>query len=109
MLTDAAFQERKCAATGALESEVEIERFPDGGATIRTRRTLPTDQIPDFARSFVGRTVDVVQVDDFGAADPAGRRGGGGGGEIKNAPGRVPGTRRLAPSAQGARAATHGD
>ena len=66
MLTDAAFQERKCAATGALESEVEIERFADGGATIRTRRTMPTDQIPDFARGFVGRTVDVVQVDDFG-------------------------------------------
>src|SRR3954464_1995306 len=92
MLTDAAFQERKCAATGALESEVEIERFPDGGAPIRTRRTMPTDQMPDFARSFVGRSVDVVQVDDFGAPDGGGRREGTVVVEIKGAPGRVAGS-----------------
>jgi Protein of unknown function (DUF2505) len=101
MLTDAAFQEHKCAATGALESEVEIERFGDGGATIRTRRTMPTDQIPDFARSFIGRTIDVVQVDDFGAPDPAGRREGTVVVEIKNAPVRFAGSLTLGPTAQG--------
>jgi hypothetical protein len=109
MLTDAAFQERKCAATGALESEVEIERFPDGGATIRTRRTMPTDQIPDFARTFVGRTLDVVQVDDFGAPDVDGRREGNVIVEIKGAPVRFAGSLALGPSPAGTLETVDGD
>ena len=109
MLTDAAFQERKCAATGALESEVGIERFADGGATIRTRRTLPTDQIPDFARSFVGRTVEVVQVDDFAAPDQSGRREGTVVVEIKNTPVRFAGSLVLAPSPRGTLETIDGD
>jgi hypothetical protein len=109
MLTDAAFQERKCAATGALESEVEIERFPDGGATIRTRRTMPTDQMPDFARSFVGRSVDVVQVDDFGAPDGGGRREGTVVVEIKGAPVRFAGSLVLGASPEGTLETVDGD
>jgi len=109
MLTDAAFQERKCAATGALESEVEIERFADGGATIRTRRTMPTDQIPDVARSFVGRTIDVVQVDDFGPEEADGRRSGTVVVEIKNAPVRFAGSLALGPSPEGTLETVDGD
>src|SRR3954453_17569886 len=109
MLTDAAFQERKCTATGALESEVEIERFPDGGATIRTRRTMPTDQIPDFVRSFVGQTIDVVQVDDFGAPDVDGRREGNVIVEIKGAPVRFAGSLALGPSPAGTLETVDGD
>ena len=109
MLTDATFQERKCAATGALESEVEIERFQDGGATIRTRRTMPTDQIPDFARSFVGRTLDVVQVDDLGAPDAAGRRDGSIVVEIKGAPVRFAGSLALDASGSGTVETIDGD
>jgi len=109
MLTDAAFQERKCAATGALESEVEIERFHDGGATIRTRRTMPTDQMPDFARSFVGRSVDVVQVDDFGAPDGGGRREGTVVVEIKGAPVRFAGSLVLGASPEGTLETVDGD
>jgi hypothetical protein len=109
MLTDAAFQERKCAATGALESEVEIQRFPDGGATIRTRRTMPTDQIPDFARSFVGRTIDIVQTDDFGAPDAAGRREGTIVVELKGAPIGFAGALALGPSPEGTVETLDGD
>jgi hypothetical protein len=109
MLTDAAFQERKCAATGALESEVEIERFPDGGATIRTRRTMPTDQIPDFARSFVGRTIDVVQVDDFGAPDVDDRREGSVIVEIKGVPVRFAGSLALGAASAGTLETVDGD
>jgi hypothetical protein len=109
MLTDTAFQERKCAATGALQSEVEIERFPDGGATIRTRRTLPTDQIPDFARTFVGRTLDVVQVDDLGAPNADGRRQGSVIVEIKGAPVRFAGSLALDPFGAGTLETLDGD
>ena len=109
MLTDAAFQERMCAATGALESEVEIERFPDGGATIRTRRSMPTDQVPDFARSFVGRTLDIVQVSDLGAADGQGHHDGTVIVEIKGAPIRFAGSLTLGSSPAGVLEVIDGD
>ena len=109
MLTDEAFQKRKCAATGALESEVAIERFPDGGATIRTVRTMPTDQVPDFARTFVGRTIDIVQTDDFGAPDPGGRREGTVVVELRGAPIRFAGSLTLGPSPEGSVETLDGD
>jgi hypothetical protein len=97
MLTDAAFQERKCAATGALESEVEIEPFSDGGATIRTQRRMPTDQVPDYARTFIGRTLYIVEVDDWAAPGPDGAREGSVVVEIKGAPIRFAGSLTLGP------------
>jgi uncharacterized protein YndB with AHSA1/START domain len=95
MLTDAAFQEHKCAATGAVESEVEIECFADGGATIRTTRTMPTDQVPDFVRTFVGSRLVVVQVDDWAAPEPDGGRDGSAVVEIKGSPVRFAGSLTL--------------
>jgi Protein of unknown function (DUF2505) len=101
MITDADFQERKCAATGALDSEVEIERYSDGGATIRTQRTMPSHHVPDFARAFVGSTLLVVQVDDWAAPDPAGAREGTVVVEIKGAPVRFAGSLALGPGGPG--------
>ena len=98
MLTDPAFQERKCLATGALKHEVEVEEFDDGGATITTRRTMPTDQVPDFVRSFVGPTLLVEQIDDWEGPAGDGSRSGTVVVEIKGAPVRLTGSLRLAPS-----------
>ncbi len=42
MLCDPAFQERRCVATGALEQDVTVEEFEDGGATITAHRTMPS-------------------------------------------------------------------
>ncbi len=95
MLTDTAFQDRKCEATGALHHEVEIEEFDDGSATITTRRTMPTDQVPDFVRSFVGKTLLVVQNDDWGPAAPDGSREGTIVVEIQGAPVRLAGSLTL--------------
>jgi hypothetical protein len=76
MLTDRAFQERKCAATGSLAYEVDLELFEDGGASITTHRTLPTDQIPEFVRRFVGGSVRVVERHDWqGLSDDGTRQG----------------------------------
>jgi Protein of unknown function (DUF2505) len=97
MLTNADFQERKCAATGALESEVEIERFPDGGATIRTQRRMPIDQVPDYARAFIGHTLLIVQVDDWTPPGADGAREGTVVVEIKGAPIRFAGSLALGP------------
>ncbi len=97
MLTDTAFQDRKCEATGALDHEVEIQEFDDGSATITTRRTMPTDRVPDFIRSFVGQTLLVVQNDDWGPAAPDGSREGTIVVEIQGAPVRLAGSLALSP------------
>ena len=109
MLTQAEFQERKCAATGALSHEVEVEEYDDGSAVIRTRRTMPTDQIPDFVRTFVGTTLDVVQVDDWGPAGPDGARDGTAVVEIQGAPVRFAGSLTLRPAPGGALETIDGD
>jgi hypothetical protein len=101
MLTQVEFQERKCAATGALSHEVEVEEYDDGSAVIRTRRTMPTDQVPDFVRTFVGSALDVVQVDDWGPAGPDGARDGTAVVEIQGAPVRFAGSLTLRPAGGG--------
>ena len=40
MLVDPKFQERKLAATGALEHDVSVETRADGGAVVRSLRTM---------------------------------------------------------------------
>jgi hypothetical protein len=109
MLTEVPFQERKCAATGALSHDVDIERYDDGSVVIRTRRTLPTEQVPDFAQRFVGRTIDVVQVDDWGPAGADGAREGTVVVELKGAPIRFAGSVSLRPGGEGTVEAFDGD
>jgi hypothetical protein len=76
MLTDRAFQERKCLATGSLAYEVDVNTFDDDTASIAVHRTLPSDEVPEFVRRFVGGTVRVVEHNDWLAADGDGHRAG---------------------------------
>lgn len=100
MLTDEAFVQQVCEATGALRQEVTIA--PDaGGATVTTRRELATDEIPDFIRRFVGQTLTVLRVDRWGAAAADGSREGSLSVEIVGAPVRMTGTLRLSPKHAG--------
>ena len=101
MLTDPAFQERKLAATGALEQHVEVATRDDGGAVVTTRRTMPTDQVPDLVRNLVGRTLTIVQVEDWAPAAGGGGRAGTVTAEVSGAPVRLTGTLRLAASGAG--------
>lgn len=94
MLVDRSFQERVCEATGAVHYEVAIE-VDAGTALIRTRRELPTDDVPDYARSFVGRTLDVVRIDRWEIGDPEGNRDGRVSLEVKGAPIRLHGNLSL--------------
>src|SRR4051794_19251887 len=107
MLTDADFQERKCAATGAVDHEVGIDEYDDGSAAIRTSRTMPTDQVPDFVRTFVGQTLTVVQVDDWQPAAPDGSREGTAVVEIKGSPVRLAAAPTLGPGGAGRRPTPH--
>jgi hypothetical protein len=109
MMTDTTFQDRVCRATGALDHEVSVEEFDDGGATITTRRTMPTDRVPDFVRTFVGQTLVVEEIDDWGPAAPDGSREGTVVVEIKGAPVRLAGSLALRPAGGGSVHAVDGD
>jgi hypothetical protein len=108
MPVDRSFQEQVCEATGALRHEVQIEQ-DDGAAVITTRRELPTDDIPDYARGFVGTTLDVVRVDRWEAPAADGSREGTINLEIKGAPIRLHGTLGLRPDDAGCEEAITGD
>ncbi len=109
MMTDTAFQERVCRATGALDHDVSIEEFDDGSATITTRRTMPTDRVPDFVRTFVGQTLVVEEIDDWGPPGPDGAREGTIVVEIKGAPVRLAGSLALRPAGGGSVHSVDGD
>jgi Protein of unknown function (DUF2505) len=109
MLTDQAFQEEVCRATGALKHEVGIEDSADGGVTITTSRTLPSDPLPDFVRKFAGETLTVRRVDRWGPAADDGSRDGTVVVEITGTPVRLTGRITLAADGDGAREQVGGD
>jgi Protein of unknown function (DUF2505) len=75
MLSDQAFQERKAAATGALSHSVSITaRGAD--TVIVSKRAMPTDQLPDFVKSFVGKELHLTETSTWGAAAADGSRRG---------------------------------
>jgi hypothetical protein len=94
MLTDRAFQDRKLGQTGALSWEVQV-RPEDGGATIVSRRALPTDQVPDAFRSLVGSKIEIAQTETWGPAGPDGSRAGTLDIEVAGAPIRLHATLSL--------------
>lgn len=89
MLLDREFQARKCVANGAFEHAVEVSEHRDGSATISTRRTLPTDSVPDFIRTFVGAALRVSQVEEWAPPQPDGSRTGRTTVQIEGAPVRL--------------------
>ena len=100
MLTDEAFLKQVCEATGAVKHEVDVQEN-SLGASVTTRRELPTDQIPDFIKRFVGKTLTVLRVDLWEAAAPDGSRQGTITVEIVGAPVRMTGTLSLRPDGEG--------
>lgn len=101
MLADEAFQERKLVATHATSYDIEVTGDTSGAFTVSTRRTLPTDDVPDVARRFVGPTIDVRQVEAWEAPDADGARAGTVVVEIAGAPVRLSGTLNLVPDGEG--------
>ena len=65
MLTDQGFQEQVCRHSGAQTWEVEIAELPGGRRRVISRQRMILDEVPDFARRFVGESVDIVRVDDW--------------------------------------------
>jgi hypothetical protein len=109
MLVDPAFQEAKCVATGSLEHEVDVSEHDDGGATVYSRRTMPTDRVPDFVRSFVGSTVHLAETQHWQAADADGARAGSITVEIEGIPVRFTAATALAADRDGTQQPIEGE
>jgi hypothetical protein len=103
VLADPAFQEEKCTETGALSHTVSVTN-PGDRTVIDTRRSMPMDSLPDFARSFLGGKLEVHEVQDWGPAGADGYRDGDLTVEITGTPMKLKGT--LAMQADGADATT---
>jgi len=101
LLTDQAFQEAKCEATtvgGPYTAEIGESR---SGDRVTTQRELPTDDLPDVARSFVGEKLTIIEVFEWSTAADDGSRTASVDMHVKGAPLTLKGTLRLEPSATG--------
>lgn len=76
LLADRGFVEEVCAASGATSWEVAVEGGAAGAFTVTSSRTLPTDDLPEAARRFVGADIRLREVDRWEAPAPDGSRRG---------------------------------
>ena len=98
MLADVGYARARVEASGASVEQADVTGTPDGAVTVTTRRSMPTDQIPAQARSFVGSRLEVRQVEAWEApVDADGTRRGTVVVEISGAPVRLTGTISLTP------------
>lgn len=74
MIVNPVFQEAKCVASGSFEHEVDISEHEDGSAVVISRRTLPTDSLPDFVQSFVGANIQLQETQRWQAPSADGSR-----------------------------------
>jgi hypothetical protein len=75
MLCDRAYHELRCQRSGATDQTVTVETADDA-TVVTTRRHMPSDGVPDFARAFVGPQILLVETVRWGAADADGEREG---------------------------------
>ncbi len=102
MLADPAFQAAKCEATHPLEHRESVT--PKGDQTeIVTRRVVPTDGFPDFAKSMIGARIAVTETIIWSRASVDGSRSGTVTLGIGDAPIAMTGTVRLGPTPAGTR------
>ena len=100
VLADPAFQEAKCAATAALSYTASVEAKGDQ-TVITTERVLPSDGLPDFAKSLVGQTLKVLERQTWGPAGGDGSRSGTVEMTVSGAPLALKGTLALGPGGPG--------
>lgn len=94
------FQNAKCEATttGDWTSNVTVS---GDNTTITSDRVLPTDDLPDIAKTFVGPTLTIGEVQTWGPPAADGTRTADLQVQIKGAPMTLKGTIRLSPNGSG--------
>ena len=105
VLADQSFQDGAASEPGA-SSRVETR----GDRTVVTTvRVLPTDRLPDFARTFVGDTLRLTEVQDWGPPAADGSRTGTLKLTIDGAPVTLDGDVTLVPTATGSQQSVRAD
>ncbi|MEO7070110.1 MAG: DUF2505 domain-containing protein [Nostocoides sp.] len=98
------------AIIGDTEFQTSIADTPGSSAAVATRgdrtvvtshRVLPTDDLPDFVRTFVGSHLKLTEVQDWGPAAADGSRSGVLTLTIDDVPIRLDGTLSLSPAGSG--------
>lgn len=108
MKTNPAFQERKCADSGALHHDVAV-RQNGTGALVVTRRDLSTEGLPDFVKSIVGARLSITETYQWDALRADGSREGTLTVEAAGAPVAMRGTVHLEPVQDGTNLNIDGD
>lgn len=100
VLSEQAFQEAKCAATAALKHTAAVTSA--GVCTvITTERWMPTDAMPEFARSMIGAELKVRETQEWGPAADDGSRTGTLSMQVSGVPVTVNASLSLAPGGKG--------
>jgi carbon monoxide dehydrogenase subunit G len=108
VLSDPEYVAEKCTATGAMDSTVDItHEGPD--TVIVTMRKLPADDLPSFAKSFVGDAITVDQTERWGAPASDGSREGTLTATFRGTPMKVEANMRLSPGGAGSELRVAGD
>lgn len=107
-MLDPDFQDAKCDATTTGTWKAEVTTTGDR-TVITTERVLPTDQLPDIARSFVGDSLTIVEVQTWGPAAGDGSRTADLNLHVKGAPMTLKGSIRLSPNGSGSRHEVNGE
>jgi uncharacterized protein DUF2505 len=108
LIVDKEFRVAVCEATAALDHRVDVERRADGTARVTVERTLPAN-VPDFVKSFVGKTLTIVQTEEWGPADGNGMRVADLQIHVKGQPASMKGTQTLERAGTGTRQLIRGD
>ena len=85
MMTSEEFQTQKCADAGALSHDVAVS-LVGGRVRVVVGRDLPTDRLPDFAKSLVGQTLSTTETWEWDEASADGERRGRLTVEVKGTP-----------------------
>ena len=92
-----------CQLSGALDYSVSASGDPDTGGKSQTRRVLPTDRVPDFARRLTGSRLIIVETVAWWAAPEDGEHTGTVDLRLDSAPVRFLAELRLSPEGDGTR------
>lgn len=106
LLVDPAYIDTKCLATGSLKTTCELTGQPDTAMTVRTDRVLPAN-VPSVAKSFVGETIEVTEIQEWTAPLDDGSRSAVVSVRFSG-PLRFEGTAQLMPTASGCTITTVG-
>jgi hypothetical protein len=102
------FQNAKCEATTTGDWSSTVSAAGDK-TRIVSERVLPTDDLPDIAKTFVGPTLTIAEVQVWGPPAADGTRTGDLQVQIKGVPMTLKGTVRLSPNGSGSVQEINGD